>query len=641
MNSAKKTIIAILSLILFKNTFFAESKPLTGLELCNRTWSFLSANKLKPVSNEIISSSENAFPYNIAINYKKKDSDSNLLIITFKMEEAFEHQDILLSVIKHLSKQEFSSEILLLYGTEKLYPSYMTVNSADTYAKNLDTTTNNIVLNVKLSSSKNEILCGSNGNISPAWLFKNLYNAYKSQGLTKNLPSIYISQLYKYKFTENEILSAFLKNEIPAVNANFNAAETDSNTISLVINNFIDNYDDNKNASLDYHSIIFNFKNKTLVISESATVTIIIILLFMNCALVFILAYVYAGIKSRIWKDIKNDWYILPVTFILTLAGLYAGRGFFILFNPDLTRTKTVFSIVLLQISFAAAFNSIFYLIEIFFHKKLYTAHSIDFIILIMGSLNLIIFCLHDISLFMMFLFVLLINILCIIMKRNWFHIFMWFIMFLPYLPYLVLLYKYTDSNYLQHFLTYGKFEPLTLTFILLPPFLMFLRILTAVKKRFEGKLVFSIIISASYIFIVTSVILLNSLAFKKHSEIIQTTIFPTDNQELINVDYHDKNIYGEKVRTIRIKSKEDIEVVEIKVIGEKQNPVLYSDYDYETLTKSSSVFIFPSNPSRNLSVTFGTNNLACTILVEALYKTENENEFLSCKKSITIKDKS
>ena len=641
MNSAKRTIIAILSLILFKNTFSAESKALTGLELCNKTWSLLSSSKLKPVSNEIVSSSENTFPYNITINNKKKDSDTNLLIVSFKMEEAYEHKDILLSVIKYLSQQDFSSEILLLYGTEKLYPSYMTVNSAETYARNLDTTANNIVLNVKLSSEKNRIICGSSGYISPAWLFKNLYSAYKSQNLTKNLPSIYISQLYKYKFINNEILSAFLKNEIPAINADFNAEETEHKQICSIICNFIDSYDLCKDSPPDYHSIIFNFRNKTLIISEAVTVTIIIILLFMNCALVFILGYVYAGIKSRIWSDIKNDWYILPVTFILTLAGLYAGRAFFILFNRNLSETKTVFSVVLIQISFAAAFNSIFYLMEIFFHKKLYTAHSIDFIILIMGSMNLVIFCLYDISLFIMFLFVLLINILCIIMKRNWFHIFMWFIMFLPYLPYLILLYKYTDSNNLQLFLIHNRYESVTLTLMLIPPFLMFLRILTAVKKRFERKLVFSIIISVSYIFIITSVILFNSLAFKKHSQVVQTNILPTDNQELIDVKYYDKNIYGEKVRTIRIKSTEELEVVEIKIIGEEQNPVLYSDYDYETLTKSSSVFIFPPDPSKNLAITFGTNNLPCTILVEALYKTENEHEFVSCKKSIQIKDKS
>ncbi len=639
MNSVKKLLlVTLISLSIFSPTF-AESNELNGIKLCDRTYSFLRENKLKPIASSFINSGENNLPYNIELSFEKDDVDTNLLIITFKMQEAYNNKELILMLADYLKSQEFSSSILLVYGADKNIQQHFTENGSTYYAQNINSNINNIVLNINLSADKNNVITGSLGHTSPSWMIQDLINSYYSENLIDELNHLYVSQISKYNFVQIPILSSFLNNDIPAITANFNLEKTNIETIFRVINSFTQNYIEHKNNSLDYHSSMIRIRKTNIWFSEYITVILIIISFFICCAIIFIISYVNAGLKNSLWQDLKRNWYLLPVTFILTIAGFYIGKVFYNLFTPNLENAKTTFGIIVVQIITAALLNSVFYLMEMFFHKKNYGERSIDYLILITAFINQFVFCFIDISLFPIFFIVYIITLLCLIMHRNWLHIFMWFVMLLPFLPYVLLVYRTTDSFSLLQFIIFSKKEPLYFAFILLPDFLMFLRILTAIKNKFDKKLTFTIIISISYVVIITTTILINSLGFKIHTNSRSTTIYPSDNNDLMSLSYADRNIFGEKVRTIYIDSKEDIEILEIRVIGENELPVLYSEYDYRTITKTSAIFTLPANPPKNLRISFGTNDSPCKILIEAIYKTDKPNEYISNRKTIEIKE--
>mgnify|MGYP003309483618 CR=1 FL=1 len=89
--------IFILSCIIFTFScvLFAQDYYPKGNKLCDSIFYYLERNNLTPEKQEIISSPDNNFPYNIVIkfNSNKLPCDDNL-VICLKMEDAYENMDL-------------------------------------------------------------------------------------------------------------------------------------------------------------------------------------------------------------------------------------------------------------------------------------------------------------------------------------------------------------------------------------------------------------------------------------------------------------------------------------------------------------------------------------------------------------------
>ena len=381
--------------------------------------------------------------------------------------------------------------------------------------------------------------------------------------------------------------------------------------------------------------------NKKFLLSEYNIIKVLIIITFLSLAFVFILAYLNSSIKSLAWTDLRKNWYTVFVTFILMLGGAFFAKLIYIAFTKNGSTASTAFGLPVLQIIFSSALVSAFFLLEVLFHKKSYGERSIDIIIVLLTFINQALFCLIDVSLFPLFLFICCCSILSLILHRNWFHIVLFIVFIVLYIPYVSLLYKSSDTLSLKEFFINNSIYVYAVCFAVLPIFMMWLRILTAIQKKISKNSSFIIIISAAFAFFMLTFIIFNKIAFsdkKAESKELQISKTEDISNKYIKLEYTDKQIFENTYRTIQINLQDDVLCAQINVINDEGTPVLYSENSYIQSNTNSAIFTVPLNPPRKMYFSYGTNNSKQIIEVKIL-KLENDTPFIYTK-SITAGEK-
>ena len=77
-----RRILCCILIFLFSSLAFANNNKSTGIELCGEVHSFLKKNGFSPISQSLVVSGENAFPYNIIVTFSPEQNTSpeNLLL---------------------------------------------------------------------------------------------------------------------------------------------------------------------------------------------------------------------------------------------------------------------------------------------------------------------------------------------------------------------------------------------------------------------------------------------------------------------------------------------------------------------------------------------------------------------------------
>lgn len=625
--SLKKLFVYLLFVFLSLN-IYSQTAELKGNDLCNYLYDYLSANQLQTRKQEFISSTDNFFPYNIIVDFESLTQPSeDRLIISVKMTDAFLNMDIIENIITDLKFRNYNATLVFIYGADKSIPRRRISNGSDVFAQSLNTNDNNIVFNLGFSAESNSVITGTFGVSAPSWMIKNAFDAYISQNLTDDLPLYYLSQLSKFQTARDTIFSTFANNSIPVISANFNGKTTDHEVISNVISHFIDNFESSKNLDCDYHSLMFRFSTKTIWISEYTIVRIILVLLFISIMYIFITGFVNANLRNKAWFEIKRNWYSLPITYGLLVLGFYAGKFLFQLFNKNVSDLHSTFSVQVIQIIVSTLFISIFYYLQTILHKKKYDEHSVDYLFIFATFLNQFIFALIDISLFPLFFVICVISIIALSLHKNWIHILLLIFMIGIYIPYIINLYNFADSNSLVSIMYRNSSINYVLPLILLPAYIMWFRILTAIKKRFANPRMFMLIIGLNYLAVILVLILVNLFVFKNNTETNNARITNDDKniQNYMAVTYKDRLIFGETIRTIYMDTFEQADYISITISSEESLPVLYSDNDYTSNSKTSCSFRIPSDPPSKLKFSYGAAKVPCTITAEALFKEQDQ----------------
>lgn len=644
MNSRKKILYSIIFLFHFFLLPLCAIGRKSGLELCDELFNILRRQDFNPQIQNIVSKGQNQFPYNIVIyNNNLPEKNNENLILFFKLEEACNYRNILFDTLTKLKEEAINSTVIISYNEFSIPQIESTIKGSQVFIVSLNSNVNNYVYLINLSAAKNSFICGSKGKTAPFWMVKNVFTAYANQQLTKDLPLYYLSQYSKYSFLHDELLQAFLSNDIPAVKLDFHldflSTYKEIDKITNTILDLIDNYKNEFHTANDYHSFMFSFFNKSIWFSEYTIVKIILILTFSILFFVFFIGFINARLKNKAWTEIRNNWHAIPSTFTLLLAGFFAGKLFYFLANKIHPFSGTAFGIIILQILLSGALISIFYFFEMIFTKS-YSGKSVDFLILITTLNNLLLFTIIDISLFPIFFAISIAAIISLIVKKNWTHIVLFIFIIAIFTPYIFYIYNYTDYQVLRQFFMHSNWSCILLPLVLLPLFLMLLRIFADIKKRFTQKRIFAIVISSTYLFFLIFFFTCNSILFTNNKTSTPLAKIIPDDSIAVETDYHDSLIFGNIIRSVKIKLPENTDFVEFTVSAQNENPVLYSDNEYEVTQKNTSSFLIPYNPPTELTFEYGSSDVGQSLMIRVYTRTDESMVYHTKEEKIIIESR-
>ena len=215
-------------------------------------------------------------------------------------------------------------------------------------------------------------------------------------------------------------------------------------------------------------------------------------------------------------------------------------------------------------------------------------------------------------------------------------HIIMFILMILIFVPYILGLYKLSNLFSLKQFFMNNMIQNLTIPLLLIPFYMMLLRIFTATKKGFSKKRVFLIIVSSTYVFFFVLLFLLNAILFSAKPQKEEALLLKDASGAEISISYSDRIVFSDIIRTINLSFDRQPERVLFYVEDNEKAPVLYSDNDYKTLQQGKAHFILPPIPPQNMTFTYGTQSTASKIFVELIYLSE-DNEYCRCTKELFV----
>ena len=644
MNRLKKAVLKFLFFSILLNysfSVFSQDKSLNGQDLCDSMFNYIEKNGFKPELQPLVSGGTNLLPYNIIVKFTPKDTVSDYnFILFFYMEDAWQNREIITAALNELSKQQYNSTVVLCYGNRNSLNKENIIYGADIFVQSLDTNTSNSAVLLDLSSGKNQIITGSNKKHSPSWMLKDMFDAYSNAKITDGLPLIFISQTADFTFSPDRAFLAFLNADIPCISAGIK----DTTRATDVILAFINSYETSKDQSNDSHTFMFRFFGKRIWLSEIRLIKILIVFHILSILLLFSMSFINKNLKVEFWQEIRANWYVIPVIFTLTLAGLFAGKGLYKLFARS---TYTAFGFVIVQIMISMLLVSLFFMLNLSLLKK-YTTRSLDFLLLLDTFINLTIFTLLDISLFPIFMFIYLVSVISFIFRRNWIHIILFIFLIVPFVPYINSLFNTSDIESLHNLLIKSPAQPFLLSFILLPVYQMLLRMFNAFKKYYTQKKFYAILIGATYIGIFIILLLLNRIFYsqkKDKTQMLQMQLLTAQNtlpDKDFYLSYKDQKIFSDTIRTVYIQSLQTPVYVSLQIQSDDENttPVLYSENEFNLLTQNTVDFPLPLYPALNLEFNYGSDKKGQTITVEQIFYDQQQDTYYSLTKTLKIEGK-
>lgn len=642
MKSVKNTVFTIL--------FFVFSLPVfSQTSLSNTVYSFLKNNNCNPKTQSLVSSQNNALPFNVTAEFPAKNALSSSIFNTkrnfyliFNQEDVTANYELFLPLFEHLktSTYDFNVSLIFLYGEKQFISKDGLIYGSEVFLNYLNTNEDSTALLVNLDSETSQIITASNGITAPSWLIKNEHDVFYKNNEPCGLPLYYISQLYSYNFYKNRQLDSFFQTGIPTLLLNLNKENHNYNQKASILIDSLEVFSRTHERTWDQHFLLFRFLGRYLRLSESNTVRIIIFLLLTFLLFIALLGFININLQKEAWEKIRKIWYVVPITFAIVVLSLFIGKGVFLLLRKFSAGAGRLYLMFGLELFFTFLLTTIYFIIQIMFNKQ-FKPRSIDFVIVITIVINQVIFLFFDISLFPVFMFLCIVSVIALKVKNNITHIILLLLMVLPIAIYAHSLTTIYNINLLFNYLYNNNFSVIFIALVIYPIFLLYFRILFAFEEYFnKRKMLFiggGVTLSIALIFILLIGVIRtknvnNSLINKE----ISYPINP-DNTNSISISYEDKQVFSDKIRTLSIDFGKPCHECDIRLHSKIGTPVLYSADDYETLSNNEAIFLVPNDPPSKLKFSYGTEDLPQTITVTAIYADSNKEEFSLTTKSITI----
>lgn len=639
MKPFKKSFLVIfLFSLIFWHIFASnnsDSKQIRfqGTGLCNYIFSALEKTGFHPQVQPLVSSGTNDLPYNIIVSFHPQNTktDGNLILF-FDMEDCLDCLDFFNDVFNAISQKDYNCSVVFGYGNNINIPRENLIFGSKVYAQSLNTTASNAAFLFKLNSSKNSIITGSGKSHSPSWMLKDLFDAYSTAKITEGLPVYFISQTEEFSFSEDNTFTAFNEAEIPCILAQIK----DKSKLPGIIQSCIQAYEKSQFEASDSHTFMFRFSGKRIWFSELRIITSMLVILILSLMLVFYIGFINKNLRKEFWKEISNNWYVIPVIFVLSVIGFLAGKFFYtsIVLKHDIEHTA--FGFIIMQISISMLLVSAFFMLNLSLLKQ-YTTRSIDFILIVITFANQFILSIHDISLFPIFMLIFLVSVISFIFRRNWIHIILFVFLFVPFIPYVNAIFRTSDTQKLNQLLLQSSTQPFLMSLILLPGYLMWLRILNAMKKRYAKKWVYALVTFSTCIFLMLVLFILNKILYSGKKNNLQTSVISQSSRYDFDLSYNDKSIFSDTIRTVHINSQTLPVYASLKVETlNGENGVLYSENNFTIQEFNSAIFTLPIYPPSELDFSYGCTKDEQTLIAEEIFFDETDGIYYSRIKTIT-----
>lgn len=639
MKPCKKAFLLILFFSLFFQQIFAD----TGTSLCNKIFDYLEEKGFSPQVQPLIANGTNSLPYNIIVNFRSKDTKTqDNLILFFETSDFEDRLEDLNSILSLLEQKDFGSTLVLSYGNRMNIPRQSYVYGAQTFTASLDSTVNNCAYLFNLNAKKNFIITGAENAHSPSWMLKDLFDAYSDAKMTEGLPLYFISQVQVFNYTQDKALLSFIHSDIPCIRADIKENDKAQEVILQVINSF----EKSRSELSDSHTFMFRIFGQRVWFSEFRIINAMIVILILSLMLIFYAGFINKNLRKEFWIEIRNNWYVVPVIYLVSLAGFFAGKGLYSLFYHEGSSSFTVFGFIILQISISMLLVSLFFMINLSLLKK-YTTRSLDFILVVLTFINQFVFSMADISLFPIFMIIFIVSVISLIFRRNWIHIILFVFLILPFIPYVNAVFRNSQLQELHQNLLHNNAGPFLLTLVMLPVYLMWLRILNAVKKRHPQKRLYALIMGCTYVFIVLFLLIFNKIFYSKSNNLEDNTVvvinennsaYNPDNGSAVDftLSYSDKKVFSDIIRSVTILCDEPPVYTCLKILSkDNELPVLYSENDFTKHEDNSISFELPLYPPERLEFNYGSKNAMQIIQAESIFYDEKNEEYYSVVKTL------
>ena len=633
-------ILCSILIFLFCALAYAKNSRLTGIELCNDVHSFLKKNGFSPSTQSLLASGENTFPYNIIVTFSPEQNTSpeNLLLIFFQ-DDVPKNQEIIkdsLEAIKN-ANYPFTITALFAYGEKQKLDKADMIYGTKVFLESLNTNLYYSAIIFNLEDCKNTIETTSSGLSSPPWLIKNSFNLYNNCQVNGASPFFLLSQISSFKFISNRILKGFFDYEIPAIELCLGEIDGDEKIkkTSDVIKGSAELFSKTADTSWEHHFLILRLFGSYHIISERTILHIVIPTIFLWLLFIFLLIFVNRRLKKHTWYTIGKVWWSVPLTFfILTGSFFLAGMIYTNLF-PNVSYAGSVYGRLSFQIITGLFFCFIEYLLILFTNYG-FEERAIDYLLVISCIINQSLFILADISLSPIFIMICLLSLIALTVKNNPLHFAIFLLMVAPLIPYGHRVITASEIKGLSEFLK-GPKPSILIPLVLYPVYIVLFRILTSIRTRYKKVRTLFIFSSVIFVSISFSLILLGIIRTKqlKKLEVPEKDITYTPyGDDLINLSYTQKNIFGDVIRTIDIELPDNCLLCDLLLTTDRVFPVLYSDNDYTSVSNNAVRFRIPDNPPEKMTFSYGAAMTPCKISVTAILE-DNEGQYSLITKSI------
>lgn len=620
---------------------FAQRK-IYGEELSSNVFNSLTANKLSPKIQHLVNSGNNRFPYNVYLYFEGSKKNSESLVLIFCQEDFIKNEKLITEVCNFVRGNKFDFDLYLLfsYGNDQIITKDAMIFGSEVFIAGLTEPQKTTIIEFNFDTKKNEVITSSNGKTAPSWLIKNEFNILKNYK-SFTLPRLYLSQLYQIPLFYDNSLNMIFENDATGIKLKFKEDENlDSQTLFDIIAESINSFADfTAYKNREQHFFLCRLFGRYRRFSEGLFIRSIIIIISAILIFLVYLGFINKRLEKKSWENIKKIWYTYPSTvFTIYLSVLLTTflSDFFVKKFSDIGK---IYFIIGLIIGLSFVLTSIFYTFLII-KKDGFGKKSADFIVVAASFFNLILFLFINISIFPIFLFIFCISVLSLKAKNDRIHIILFLVMTIPYIIYSHILMNKTDTEELRLFLLSNETVLYLLPFILAPLYLMFFRILTSLR----GDKVLTCIVSVCVCgFIAIFLILygtIRSIQINERFTAEPNILIKNAKNNSIDFSYSDRKIFGETLRTLKIKIAPDAAQCDVRLYSEQGVPLLYSDNEYSQINDKTVVFKIPDNPPEEMIFTYGTQNFSSNVSITALYRTEKDYEFEMSQIRHTIGEK-
>lgn len=625
-------------------------KELFGAALSSAVESDLTKDGFSPIPQYLSKTGQDSFAYNVLVDFEGNDENiGQEVIFCFMQEEYFSNKAEIQDFLHYLKNNGHSWTATVLFSALDT-PAYKTSDSimgTEVFASSIDDTDSCCAVTISFNKEENTaIYTGGKKTTTPLWLTQLVSDAFFDSKISVSFENK-LSAIYRLGIVKGqERLSYFLKNEIPAIEINFNNPSELSG-----LKNFAENYTVEENREWDIHYLYLNRGNifRTVFIGERTIIISCLSVGILTILLLCVFSFIGENGERHKYEFIKTS-YMIPFTIGLSFLSLVLGQHV-------VTFLSSIFSInpiiqYGIKIVFSMLFISALFTVQGIL-KISVTAFMYGYLLLVVAIFNIFLFSTRDLTLFVIFVA----EYILIYLSRNAKSLpslsVFFILMMLPFLPYGFIIIRSAEDIELTKtvFTTAGgnlllsmAIFPFQITWLRM---LVFLNVRAGIKGYTMKKMIltgiFSTIVILAFIFMI--IFLISHFVYRqdfREAQRIETKII-REEKFTLSAKLSSDEFLGMKTNHIRINSEDEALRYEIILKGSKNShPIYDSIYNYTIATDSEGndtyAFIIPDYPPKQIIIDYAAPaKTNAQIEVTAFYKTDKADTIRIEKRNLKV----